>query len=888
MTEKPEFCAGCPINHVTQGYVAPVVVDSHELIVGEAAGSDEIEIGQPFVGGAGRWLNSLLKASGQPRSSFNIINVLGCRPPANVFPTASDWDATSRETGKAGVEYCKRHHLQPFLDSKDWRRVIALGNVPLEALTPRTGITTWRGSPLPLRGKMDRPRVIPTLHPAFLMRGSNMFPIVQSDLRKTCNLPPEKYNLYASPAEVEAFDYKRFVFDFEWDVFGDITIAGVCGRPYEVLVFPWAEPYVRIMKRKFEEAEDLYGHNIINADTTYFDKWGWTINARIWDTMLMQHLVQPDFRHGLAFVSSVFTNRVHWKGDGEDDQDAEDGEMVPKAQWKTWNSPHAIPLALGGYGGCKSEDEAFRLYNARDNASNYDIIEPLHYLLDRYNLGDLYWNVSRPVAYLCRDMGSQGLKVDQSRLAVMATKIDADIVRLEAQLPDGLRPYTEEVPCRVEAPPDTFKPAKRICKGTKKANTSHDPIEVWFTVPETVQACPVCQTIVKAPKLSPIKTMAGTKTISAQPWNSSDKVIAYASAQGLRLSYNSKTKQLSADKNARKAWGKHETAFVTIDQLKRLSTLRNGFAKEGLQTMDRMYYNILVHGTGEGRLSSRGARRGIDMNVQNIPYAARGIFVPDTPDDAFLSADIGQGENILTTWLAEDWERWERITTPGYDEHSDLANKIFGCDCSATGPNAALRQIGKKVNHMRNYGGSANKIHEILIAEGFSIYTKKDCDEFISVWKSLNSRTSQWQDETIALAMRQGFLRNAFGRIRWFQTADFANKALAFLPASTLADCVLRMMIGLHLGRFSQEISNLQLVNAGDLPEGWKMRLQVHDDITLHGPFVRIQQAADVLSHVMTQPWPQLRNLAFKVGIKYSQSSWGDLKAFGPVEALAA
>lgn len=878
MDNKPDFCKACPINSVTEGYVAPLTVDSNELIVGEAAGAEEIELGLPFVGGAGRWLTSLLKASRQPRSQFNIINTIGCKPPGNVYPTSSEWEATDKDTARAGVLHCYRHHLEPFLNSRDWKRIIALGNHALEMLTPRTGITTWRGSPLPLRGKMDRPRVIPTLHPAFLMRGSNLFPIVQQDLRKTCNLPPENYNLYASPEDLARFDYRRFVFDFEWDAWGDITIAGVCGKPYEVLVFPWAEPYISIARKLFEQATDLYGHNIINADSVYFDKWGWDVKAKMWDTMLMQHLVQPDFRHGLAFVASVFTNRPHWKGDGEDDQDIEDGQLVPKAQWKTWNTPHALPIALGGYGGCQSDDEAFRLYNARDNAANYDIIEPIEYLLDRYKLKDLYWNVSRPAAYICRDMGSRGLRVDHSRLGSLSKQLDEEIARLELQLPDALKPVEIEVPCRVAAPPDTFKPAKRVCKGTKKANTSHEPVEIVFEKPDTTQLCPTCSAPVAAPAMKAIKTLPSVRVELIQPWNSPDKVIEYAKTQGLKLAYHPKTKQLTADKTARKAWGKHETTFVVIDKLKKNATLRNGFAKEGLATTSRMFYNILVHGTGEGRLSSRAARRGIDMNVQNIPKKARKIFVPDEEGMALLSFDIGQGENIITTWLAEDWERWERINTPGYDEHSDLAQSFFNCDCSKDGPNDNLRQVGKKTNHMMNYGAGAKKLHESLIAEGFNIFTLADCREFIQLWRVKNAGTAKWQDATIELARVQGFLRNSFGRIRWFQTSDFASKALAFLPASTLADCVLRMMIACHNSRWAQEISNLQIDRAIDLPDRWDLRLQVHDDLTFHGPFDTINEAARRIKWVMTQPWKELKGLAFNVDGKYSTESWGDLQ----------
>lgn len=880
MADKPEFCKQCPINHVTTGYVPPVLVDSRELLVSEIPDTADVELSRPLAGGGGRWVTSLLKSARQNKAQFNIITSIGCRPPDNIHPAEPGWKHTSPKDAKAAVEYCRLHHLQPVIDSKNWTRIVAMGNAAMKPLTGRDGILTWRGSPLPLQGQHDRPRVMPTLGIRALMKGTTMFPVIAHDFRKSMNLPPEKYNLYASPKDLENFDYKRFVFDFEWDEWGNVTLAGLCAKPYEVIVTAWTEPYISIYKRIFENATDLYGHNIISADSVYFNQWGWNITANMWDTMLMQHLVQPDYRHGLGFVSSVFTNRVHWKGMGEDDIENEDGvETVPRAQWKTWNREDALPIALGGYKGCQSDDEAFRLYNARDNAANYDIIEPIEYLLDRYKLKSIYENVSRPVAWLCRDMGSHGLRLDQDRLNKLAESIDQDIIRYEKELPEGLAPYDHEVDKRVPAPPNTYKPAKRICKGNKKDKTSHDPTEIWFTQPDTIGTCPVCNTELKSPKLVLVKTVLGKALKHEVPWNSTDKVIAYAKEQGLKLVYNFKTKMLTADKSARKMWGKHETAFVTIDKLKKLSTMRKTFAKDSLRTMDRMYYNLLVHGTGEGRLSAVGARRGIDLNVQQLPKAFKKIFTPDTKDDVFLSFDIGQGENIVTTWLAKDWERWERINTKGYDEHSDLAQAIFNCDCTKDGPNDMLRQVGKRINHLKNYGGGPRKMHEVLVADGYNMYTEKDCREFDVMWRIKNAGTAKWQDETIELARVQGYLRNKFGRVRWFNTMDFAAKALAFLPASTLADCVLRMMIAAHASTFKTEIQNLNIQRAIDLPDKWDLRIMIHDDLTFHGPADTIQESVEKIRWIMTQPWAELDGLAFNVDGKWSNISLGEMKS---------
>jgi uracil-DNA glycosylase family 4 len=60
------------------------------LIVGEAPGADEDREGEPFVGRAGRLLNSMLLAIGLERSRVFIANVLKCRPPANRDPSDAE------------------------------------------------------------------------------------------------------------------------------------------------------------------------------------------------------------------------------------------------------------------------------------------------------------------------------------------------------------------------------------------------------------------------------------------------------------------------------------------------------------------------------------------------------------------------------------------------------------------------------------------------------------------------------------------------------------------------------------------------------------------------------------------------------------------------------
>jgi uracil-DNA glycosylase family 4 len=125
------------------------------LFVGEGPGADEDEQGEPFVGQAGRLLDSMLAAIGCERGrEVYIANVVKCRPPGNRVPTAEEGAACA-----------------PFLDRQiDLIRpklIVALGK------TAAVRLLATEASVASLRGKVHRYRDIPvvvTYHPAYLLR----------------------------------------------------------------------------------------------------------------------------------------------------------------------------------------------------------------------------------------------------------------------------------------------------------------------------------------------------------------------------------------------------------------------------------------------------------------------------------------------------------------------------------------------------------------------------------------------------------------------------------------------------------------------------------------------------------------------------------------------
>lgn len=895
MTTKPDFCRLCPINTVTQGYVPLKLgngpAEGGELWIGEAAGGEEIEKGEPFVGGAGGWLNSLARASRVSRSRVNIINTIGCRPPKNEYPTSPQFPiiaqaetghTVSQADGYAAVAYCAKHHLWPAIAKLKPSKIIAFGDQALRAVTNRQGVLTWRGSPLPLRGHVaEGPRVVPTLHPAYLMRNAGLFSVAAQDLRRSLRLPPENYNLWGGPKDVEEFRLQfagqPISFDFEWDSYGNVSICGLSARTGSALVVDFNE-CKGVLRGLFECAVELIGHNIVGADTKFFEKWGWDVGARLTDTMLIQHLVQPDMKHDLGFVASVFSTKVFWKGRGEETEDEHTGEIrATGAQWKTWDSPDAIPREFGGYGGCASADEAYRLYNARDTDGTLQCAVPLNITLDKYALRYTYENVSVPAAFICRELGDTGLRIDNRRVVDIRKDIESEISRIQQTLPEGLAPYDKPIKRLVDAPPNTFKPKTKYCNGNKRRGfAKHLKTPIVFAEPGVV-ACVACGMPVESGELQQLKRIKVDSTLTIVPWNSADATKAYAANVGLAPYIHGRTGRSTADKNARKTWGRSNIEFAAVDALKKLSTQRSSFAKPKLVEVPRVYFNLLVHGTSEGRLSSSGRRRGIDPNIQNQPKSIRKIFVPDREDFGFLDSDIIQGENMITAWLAKDWPRWERLNTPGYDEHADMASAFFNCNVSKDNEFAHLRAPGKVINHGRNYGLGVKKTQEYLAVQGF-FYSLADIKEMIEIWKGRNARTALWQQETIETAERQSYLENAFRRRRWFQGRDFATKALAFLPASTLADIVLRCMIGLYPERFKTQIVALGLGVTGQLPQGWFLNIQVHDSLVGQGPHTTRYDAADIFRMVMTQPWRELDNFCLGVEQQYSNVSWGDVK----------
>lgn len=138
------------------------------VFVGEGPGADEDAQGLPFVGRAGKLLTQMIEAMGLERRDVYICNVVKCRPPGNRQPELDEVTACS-----------------PFLfrqlDSINPKVIVCLGATAFQTLLQTNrSISHYRGQWLDYRGY----KMLPTYHPAYLLRNPAAKADVWKDLQK--------------------------------------------------------------------------------------------------------------------------------------------------------------------------------------------------------------------------------------------------------------------------------------------------------------------------------------------------------------------------------------------------------------------------------------------------------------------------------------------------------------------------------------------------------------------------------------------------------------------------------------------------------------------------------------------------------------------------------
>ena len=125
------------------------------MIIGEAPGAKEEEIGEPFVGRSGKLLDKLLQNAGiDINQDVYFCNVVKCRPPKNRRPTKIEIQENLPWL------YQQIKLVNPSV-------IVLVGATALEAILKiKSRISTFRGEWIDWEGKL----VMPVFHPSYLLR----------------------------------------------------------------------------------------------------------------------------------------------------------------------------------------------------------------------------------------------------------------------------------------------------------------------------------------------------------------------------------------------------------------------------------------------------------------------------------------------------------------------------------------------------------------------------------------------------------------------------------------------------------------------------------------------------------------------------------------------
>ena len=365
-------------------------------IIGEAPGEQEVKHSRPFVGPSGRALGDALDRAGYSRRDVNLTNALACRPPKNdlgrLMAQLHSMNRARKRRGDAPLPNpmeCCRPRLLAEIGKED--KFLTLGGLAAQALMHTRGsvldirggpITAWRTKdgrvlteqPEHDNGQLHEFKVMPTVHPAFVLRAPRWTEPHQRDVMKarrhftnTLTWRDPEMTFVPSPEKLAdflgvkkdssgayyavPFLQRALAWDYETDAVEVLDLGVRClqiGNEAEVVIIPWetcerddnrsdwslamrttaAVKTGASLRQHYSDAEQAIIDAIVRAwalgpglkiswnsyfDTQVMEKHlGVTVRGQI-DGILVHRLIAAELPHGLGFTGSFYTDVLAWK-----------------------------------------------------------------------------------------------------------------------------------------------------------------------------------------------------------------------------------------------------------------------------------------------------------------------------------------------------------------------------------------------------------------------------------------------------------------------------------------------------------------------------------------------------------------------------------------------
>ena len=321
------------------------------MLVGEAWGREEEDAGAPFVGASGRLLKACLRLVGISYDECYVTNVFNFRPkPSNDIKNLCG-PKTEAIPGFPALVKGKyvRVEFKPEVDRllqeiENVRPtlIVALGGTASWALLHTSGIKGIRGTTYYHRCVRNGIyiKVLPTYHPAAVLREFKLKPIFMSDLDKArrestyreIRRPSRKIWVEPTLDDLHRFEREYILpsnsLSIDIETAGDqITCIGFAPTDSVALVVPFFD---KVRKNYWPTVEDeiaawnwvkricalpksIVGQNFLYDLNFTWTKYGIPVPHVEDDTMLLHHALHPEMEKGLGFLASVYTDEGSWK-----------------------------------------------------------------------------------------------------------------------------------------------------------------------------------------------------------------------------------------------------------------------------------------------------------------------------------------------------------------------------------------------------------------------------------------------------------------------------------------------------------------------------------------------------------------------------------------------
>src|SRR5208337_3722344 len=627
------------------------------FLVGEAPGAEENLSGRPFIGHAGKVLNSLLSYAGINRLDCLVGNVAREQPPGNKIEFFFE-DSKCTRPKPLMLKYMNM--LQQEIIQYKPNIIVGLGATALWALTGQRGIQAFRGY-VQEGTLVPGTKVLCTYHPAAVSRDwSLQFPTVM-DLRKalrnslTPDLPRDTRILRSNPSKREFIQYLQWLtFDWKDPISLDIEtkanchidILGLAHSPDNAISFevlsggkPKYEPREELeiwywIARVLEIRESIMHNGLFDACVLWLRNR--VLSRRLLaDTLIAAHVCWPEHPRSLGFLTSICLNVPAWK--------------------------HTQSLTP-------------TLYNAADAANTYGVWEVLSQELDRQNIHHTF-DFEMSQVFPAGMLQLQGISVDKG--------VQYDLLNSANQNSEGkiigIRPRLSLLKNEIE----------KVLAKSVNLNSSKQLQQVLYVdlgLPEQYKR----RSSVNDPRKVTADSEALQKLsrINDNPaltmileWKKLDKLQQFVDIT------TSPESRVHTSYNITGATMQREAKGLVVDD-------ENDYRSFGRWSSSKSI--ILSYGSG---------------NLQNIPKAARAIYrAPE--GSSFISADYIQAEAVVVAYLINDLQLIRMFEesfgrTRQYrkehnlDVHKLTASQMFGIQIDKVTPDQ--RQVGKTLRHANNY-----------------------------------------------------------------------------------------------------------------------------------------------------------------------------------------